>query len=39
MKQKLNGLITLSHIPKNEGHPFKHKVEVKGNGLKHKIEA
>ena len=30
---------TLGRIHKNEGHPSKHKVEVKGSALKQKIEA
>ena len=29
----------LRRIHKNEGHPSKYKVEVKGNALKQKIEA
>ena len=29
----------MGRIHKNEGHPSKHKVEVKGSALKQKIEA
>ena len=30
---------SIGRIHKNEGYPSKHKVEVKGNALKQKIEA